>query len=258
MNIFRRTAKSTSPRLPDAQLRVAWQAVSLLLDYPGEQAAQHRALIRAELASLPESVASGLRSFLDFADAAEAAEPGRLARDYVETFDHTRRGCLYLTYFAYGDTRRRGVVLVQFKQAYRKAGGEFAADELPDHLGVVLEFGATHDPATAWKPIGDYRAGVEMLRISLQDRKSPWADVLVALCATLPSLGEDEAGEVARLIEQGPPVEEVGTEAYALDPSLSAPYEPASADPGRQFLGDTIPVGVPMGVPMGAPMGTQR
>jgi nitrate reductase delta subunit len=247
VNIFRRTARSTSPRLSDTQLRIAWQAVSLLLDYPGEQAARHRALIRAELGSLPDPVASGLRTFLDFADVAEASEPGRLEREYVETFDHTRRGCLYLTYFAYGDTRRRGVVLVQFKQAYRKAGGEFDADELPDHLAVVLEFGATHDPATAWKLLADYRAGVEMLRISLQDRQSPWADVLVALCATLPSLGEDEAGEVARLIEQGPPVEEVGTEGYALDPSLSAPYEPASADPAGHFLGGTIPVGAPVG-----------
>lgn len=252
MNPFRRNAKRTSPRLTDEQLRVAWQSVSLLLDYPGEQSAEHRSLIRGELDGLPAEVSQPLRRFLDFADHAEAGEPGRLQREYVETFDHTRRGCLYLTYFAYGDTRRRGVVLVQFKQAYRKAGGEFESDELPDHLGVVLEFGATHDPATAWTLLGDYRAGVEMLRISLQDRQSAWADVLVALCATLPPLGADEVGEVTRLIEQGPPAEEVGMEGYALDPSLSAPYEPASADPGRQFLGDTIPVGLPMGAPMGA------
>lgn len=250
MNLFRRTAKRSGSALSDEQLRLTWQAVSLLLDYPGADSATHRSTIRSVLPQLPASVSTPLGSFLDFADAAAAADPSTLEQGYVETFDYTRRNCLYLTYFAYGDTRRRGVVLVQFKQAYRKAGADFEADELPDHLGVVLEFGATVDQETAWKLLGDYRAGVEMLRISLQDKNSPWAQVLVALCATLPPLGEDEATEVARLIEQGPPAEDVGLDGYALDPSLSTPYTPASAGPSAQppaYLGAEIPVGAPMG-----------
>lgn len=76
---------------------------------------------------------------------------------------------LHLTYFAYGDTRRRGVALVEFKQAYRKAGVEWdeAEGELPDHLCAVLQFGATLDADGAWKLLNDHRAGIEMLRLAL-------------------------------------------------------------------------------------------
>ena len=30
--------------------------------------------------------------------------------------------CLHLTYYAYGDTRKRGMALLRFKHAYRNAG----------------------------------------------------------------------------------------------------------------------------------------
>jgi nitrate reductase delta subunit len=171
----------------------------------------------------------------------ESTPLSALQRDYVETFDVTRRCCLYLTYFAHGDTRKRGLALVQFKQAYRKAGVELDAAELPDHLCVVLEFGAAHGPETAWKLLNDHRAGIEMLRIALADKGSPWHDVALALVATLPELkGEDEEKMLA-LIAQGPPSEEVGLDLqpFAMDPRLN-PRPSESVD-----LGHTIPVGAP-------------
>lgn len=234
MNPFRRLAKSKSG-LPDEQLRTAWQAVSLLLDYPSEESVARHDLVRRAIAPLPERVRMPLTSFLDHA----ASQPlEELQRDYVETFDHTRRCALYLTYFSYGDTRRRGVALVQFKQAYSRAGVDLSADELPDHLAVVLEFGATADRDAAWKLLGEYRAGVEMLQLALHDRPSPWAQVLEALRATLPELDGEGLAAVQRLIDAGPPQEEVGLQPYALDPRLSP--QPEAVDLGRH-----IPVGAP-------------
>jgi nitrate reductase delta subunit len=229
----------TSSGLPDEQLRVAWQAISLLLDYPDQEAVARHDLVRRAVASLPESVRMPLGSFLDHVTSQPLED---VQRDYVETFDHTRRCCLYLTYFSYGDTRRRGVALVQFKQAYRRAGLDLTADELPDHLGVVLEFGASTDREAAWKLLGDYRAGIEMLLLALQDRRSPWADVIVALRATLPELDGEGLAAVQRLVEAGPPQEDVGLQAYALDPRLNPHPEP---EPHLTELGRTIPVGVP-------------
>ena len=210
MNPFRRVARSqASRRLPDEQLRVAWQAVSLLLDYPTPEWAESHATIRRAAAGLPAGVRMPLGSFLDHV----ASQPlDDVQRAYVETFDHTRKCCLYLTYFTFGDTRRRGVALVQFKQAYRKSGMELTADELPDHLGVVLEFGATADVDAAWKLLNDHRAGIEMLRLALADRSSPWEQVLVALAGTLPELDGEGVDAVRKLVEAGPPQEEVGLE----------------------------------------------
>ena len=47
-----------------------------------------------------------------------------LQADYVETFDNRRRCNLFLTYFAHGDTRKRGMALLRFKQTYLRAGFE--------------------------------------------------------------------------------------------------------------------------------------
>jgi nitrate reductase molybdenum cofactor assembly chaperone NarJ/NarW len=141
-----------------------------------------------------------------------------LQADYVATFDHKRRHGLYLTYYAYGDTRKRGVALVEFKQAYRSAGLDVAPDELPDHLSVVLEFAGSDEEAARSAGIGlllGHRAGLELLRLALLDAGSPWADVLVAVSATLPALQGSDREAVAKLAQEGPPDEEVGLEPFA-------------------------------------------
>ncbi len=243
MNPFRRAARQQAQSLADEQICLAWQAISALLDYPlPETVATHEAIGRA-VVSLPDEVRMPLSSFLEHVASVPLEQ---LQRDYVETFDLARRCCLYLTYFSFGDTRRRGVALVQFKQAYRRAGLEFEADELPDHLSVVLDFGATADQAGAAKLLTDYRAGIEMLRIALQERESPWADLLVALCATLPVLDGDGLVAVQRLIEAGPPQEDVGLDGYGMDPRLNPRPDYESPSPSTAVdLGAHIPVGAP-------------
>lgn len=239
MNPFRRAARRQPPPLDDDRTRAAWQAISLLLDYPTQELVDRVPLLRSVAGRLPDPVGMPLTTFLDQL----ASQPlPDLQRAFVETFDYTRRCCLFLTYFSYGDTRRRGVALVQFKQAYRRAGVEVTDDELPDHLAVVLEFGATSDLVAARKLVIDHRAGIEMLRIALQERQSPWEGLLVALVATLPPLDGDGAEAVRRLIEAGPPQEDVGLEPYAIDPRLNPRPEP---EPSVVDLGQTIPVGAP-------------
>ena len=233
-----RRSAAAGGRLDDRTLATAWQVVSLLLDYPTEELVSRRPLLESAVAPLPAPVADPLRRFL----AGVGTQPlGELQREYVETFDVTRRCCLYLTYFAHGDTRKRGLALVQIKQAYRRAGAELDTDELPDHLGVVLEFGATTDLDVAWRLLEDHRAGIEVLRIALADKGSRWHDVVCALVATLPELRGDDEEQLAALVAAGPPSEDVGldTQPYALDPRLNPrPTEPTD-------LGPTIPVGAP-------------
>jgi len=233
-----RRSRHPGPRLGAGQLATAWQVVSLLLEYPTEELLGHRPLVADAVADLPSPVREPLARFLTTLGTAPL---GQLQRDYVETFDVTRRCCLYLTYFAHGDTRKRGLALVQFKQAYRKAGVEFEAAELPDHLSVVLEFGASYDAETAWRLLNDHRAGIEMLRIALAEKGSPWHDLMLALVATLPELKGEDQDKMLALIAQGPPAEEVGLDLqpYALDPRLN-PRPSDSVD-----LGETIPVGAP-------------
>jgi len=70
---------------------------------------------------------------------------------------------------------------------------------------VVLEFAATADLARGTKMLLEHRAGLEMLRLALQDGDSPWGDGVAAVTATLPALKGEERAAVARLAAEGPP-----------------------------------------------------
>lgn len=190
----------------------------MLLSYPDDHLLGLLDPIEATASGLPASASVPLRRLVrHLRDTA----PAPLRADYVNTFDTTRKCALHLTYYAHGDTRKRGIALVQFKQAYRKAGLEVGEDELPDHLSVVLEFGATGDVAIAWRLLNDHRAGVELLQLGLDAKRSAWVDAVQALRATLPELSGTQAEAVGRLIAQGPPNEDVGLDSYSLDPRLN-------------------------------------
>ncbi|MEW2359589.1 nitrate reductase molybdenum cofactor assembly chaperone [Spirillospora sp. NPDC029432] len=226
---MRRPRKGTA--LDDAALATAWQAASLLLGYPDAALLDRRPLLRRAVAALPPPVAGPLGRFLDHLDATPEDE---LATEYVATFDHRKRGCLYLTYYAYGDTRKRGLALLRFKQVYAAAGLRLDDSELPDHLAVVLEFAATGDPREGRRLLLEHRAGLELLRLALADSRSPWAAVLEAVSATLPPLAGDDRDAVARLAAEGPPEEEVGLAPYGADA--------AATGPGPVFVTDRLEV----------------
>jgi nitrate reductase molybdenum cofactor assembly chaperone NarJ/NarW len=200
-----------SRRLDDEQRAVAWQVSSLLLGYPDDDLLARLPVVRDAVALVPGPVGEHLGRFVGRLG---ALSPSELAAGYVDTFDHTRRCCLYLTYYAYGDTRKRGMALLKFKNAYRIAGLHLGDAELPDHLAVVLEFGATADHVTATRLLTEHRAGLELLRLALLDRDSPYADVLEAVSLTLPPIGARDAEAVARLAAEGPPAEEVGLQPF--------------------------------------------
>jgi nitrate reductase delta subunit len=198
-------------RLTAEQQALAWRCAGLLLDYPDERLVDDLRPIREAAGSLPAEVADPLRDTVLRLRGVPLTE---LQADYVDTFDSRRRHNLFLTYFAHGDTRKRGMALLRFKQAYLGAGFSVSDEELPDHLCVVLEFGATIDLAAGRRLVLDHRAGLELLRLSLADAGSRWAGAVQAVSATLPVLRGDEMDAVRRLAAQGPPEEEVGLTPY--------------------------------------------
>ncbi|WP_405638882.1 nitrate reductase molybdenum cofactor assembly chaperone [Streptomyces sp. NBC_00019] len=202
-----------------ARNAMAWQAQSLLLAYPDDQLPDRLTLALKVAATQPRSVGHPLVRFVERVDRTPLTE---LAATYVATFDHRKRCCLYLTYYAHGDTRKRGLALLRLKQTYTAAGWHLADNELPDHLAVVLEFAAT-DPAAGARLLTEHRAGLELLRLALNDDSSPWAHILDSVSATLPALAGDDREAVMRLAAQGPPEEQVGLDPYASPVFLPDP-----------------------------------
>lgn len=213
---MRRLARRAAARqVATRETALVHRVAALVLEYPDDALLAMLPDLRAAVASLPEHVRVPLDQVLDHL---ATQTPVALAAEYVTTFDLARRRSPYLTYYAYGDTRKRGVALVEFKQAYRAAGFEVSDDELPDHLAVVLEFASTGDEAaqeSGLRLLLAHRAGLELLRLALLDLGSAYAGALVAVCATLPPLAGDDREAVARLAAEGPPGEEVGLEPFA-------------------------------------------
>ncbi|GAA2167547.1 nitrate reductase molybdenum cofactor assembly chaperone [Pedococcus bigeumensis] len=227
------SSRRPKPTLPPDQLTIVWQSVSLLLDYPDEFLLARTDLLRSASQRLTPAVGGSLRAFLDHLESTPLPE---LQADYVETFDTRRRCNLFLTYFAHGDTRKRGMALLRFKQTYLRAGFELDDGELPDHLCVVLEFAGTVDQEIGRDLMLDHRAGLELLRLSLRDIGSPWANLIDAVTATLPPLRGDERDAVRRLAADGPPEEEVGL----------APFANPQFSPGADAGAATASIALPM------------
>ncbi|CAM3815285.1 nitrate reductase molybdenum cofactor assembly chaperone [Smaragdicoccus niigatensis] len=204
---------------PDRDQRLTWRIAAFLLDYPNEQTLAMLPDLRATAESMAPLLGGPLLKFIDYALTQNQIS---LGQEYVATFDLKRRSCLHLTYYACGDTRKRGMALLRFKHAYKAAGTPFGEDsgELPDHISVVLEFAATVAPVVGARLLGEHLPPLELLRISLEENESPYQHVIAAILATLPPITNADRRRIEQLAAEGPPEEEVGLEPFAMDPTL--------------------------------------
>lgn len=208
--------------LTDAQRRIVHMAASILLDYPDPDRRQQHTIIAETLAQLPAEIGADFYTFLD---AVSGFDQQELETHFTSIFDLKRKCCPYLTYYSTGDTRKRGMALVSFVEAYRAAGWEVEEGELPDYLPAVLEFSARSDSPIAGELLASHRDGIEVLRAALDTFKSPYTHVVAAVCRSLPEIDDETRERYLRLVNEGPPTELVGlTFLGAL-----APYSPTGA-----------------------------
>ncbi|WP_300610250.1 nitrate reductase molybdenum cofactor assembly chaperone [Trebonia sp.] len=193
-----------------------YKLASVLLQYPTMALFDGLGQLAEAASGAPRASRAPFGLFLEWLS---RTPPETVGRHYVETFDLRRRCALYLTYYRYGDTRKRGMAMLAFKAAYRGAGlqpvqgdGE-AGGELPDYLPLVLEFAALHPRGE--KLLRAHRADLELLLRALREVPSPYAHVVGAVCAQLPALRRPDQALVRRFWESGPPAEEVGLEPFA-------------------------------------------
>src|SRR5699024_9189618 len=118
------------------QRRTTAMAVSVLLQYPDANFHDTVEAVEQHIAGLPPAIAADFSKFFSWARAASVRD---VEAHYVETFDQRRRCSLFRSSYAGGDTRQRGMASLAFGQQLRALGFEFADDEPPDHLRVLLE-----------------------------------------------------------------------------------------------------------------------
>jgi nitrate reductase molybdenum cofactor assembly chaperone NarJ/NarW len=192
--------------------RVVRQAAAVCLGYPERDVIATSGLLRAALAESAPRETENFEPLLAYWNSSDLRV---IQTHYVDVFDLSRKHSLYLSYWTDGDTRRRGEVLAGFKQRYRRSG--FLVDtggELPDYLPMVLEYAAIVDPVDGTALLQEYRSSVELLRLALNERGTPYAGVLTAVCGTLPGPSPADRKAVMAMAAAGPPIETVGLEPY--------------------------------------------
>ena len=186
---------------------------SLLLQYPGEGLRSAQREIIDAVGELPRTpAAAALERFCDWWT---QTDPLAVAQHYVETLDLNKRSGLYLTFYGEGDKRERGTALLRLKRMYRAAGLPLAGTELPDYLPVMLEFAAAAPPGYGEVVLREHHAALELVRLSLRERESPYAHLIDAVCLTLGAPSAADRARVYKLAASGPPQELVGLEPFA-------------------------------------------
>jgi nitrate reductase delta subunit len=157
------------------------RALALMLGYPD-------AALRANLPQLvaaidAEGAVPAARRLEIKALANELArlDPMEVEARYVETFDRGRATSLHLFEHVHGDSRDRGPAMVDLAKTYDKAGLHMGADELPDHLCVVMEFASTQPPKLAAEFLGEMEHILTAIFSALLKRESPYATLVAAV-----------------------------------------------------------------------------
>ena len=191
-------------------MRYTLRALARLLSYPDDQLrSEFDALVCAidEEGALPVARRNELRALVT---GLQRQDPLEVQARYVETFDRGRATSLHLFEHVHGDSRDRGPALIDLLQTYEKAGLQFEADELPDHLPVVLEFASTQPPAVAKEFLGEMAHILNALFSALVARNSPYASVIAAVL----EVSGQRVQSVALTPE--PPMDEVWAEPEAF------------------------------------------
>ena len=162
-------------------LRLTLRALAHLLSYPDAEQRSHMQqlaeALQVEQALKPDRLAELVALCRQLA----ASDPMEAESRYVETFDRGRSTSLHLFEHVHGDSRERGPALIDLMQTYERAGLQFSAPELPDHLSAVLEFASTQPPEVACGFLGEMSHILTTLFSALAGRGSPYASVIGAI-----------------------------------------------------------------------------
>jgi nitrate reductase molybdenum cofactor assembly chaperone NarJ/NarW len=166
---------------PPQPMRLTLRVLAHLLRYPD-------ATLRAHLSDMAEALleesalpAPRLAELQALLQQLASQPPLQVESEFVELFDRGRSTALHLFEHVHGDSRDRGPAMIDLIQTYEKAGLYLGAEELPDHLPVLLEFASTQPPTEAREFLGETAHIVRVIFSALLKRQSPYASVLAAV-----------------------------------------------------------------------------
>lgn len=176
-----------------------YKILSLLLDYPSEEVRENLTGVMEavkEEECLSDSQCSLLHRFLDYAISLPLSE---WQIQYVQLFDFSSNGNLYLFDHVYGDSRERGQAMVDLTEMYAESGFAPCSNELPDYLPLFLEYlSLLKDTGKSEALLKEVSHILENMRKALEKKETPYGNLLAILCS-LPSFVKADVNEKKRV-----------------------------------------------------------
>ena len=217
---------SMNPRGRAATPAYTLRALAQLLRYPDESLRTHLPELLQALRVEAALTRSRLEEIETLVARMRSGSAMEVEAEYVDTFDRGRGTALHLFEHVHGDSRDRGPAMVDLTRTYEQAGLFLSPDELPDHLGVVLEYASTQPPAQAREFLGELTHILQRIFSALLGRRSGYASVVAAVL--------ELAGEKAQAVTlpEEPPLDESWAEPEAFGGCSSAGQaRPGTAQP---------------------------
>ena len=172
---------------------IALRVLSRLLDYPDQALFTHYPDLIAALESASELNLQQSARLVRFISQLCARPLLDVQADYCELFDRGRATSLLLFEHVHGESRDRGQAMVDLLAQYRADGLELDSKELPDYLPLYLEYLACKTADEARQGLEDIAPILALLAARLEERQSPYADLLSALLTLSGSAIQPEA-----------------------------------------------------------------
>jgi len=200
------------------------RALSRLLQYPDQELMEHLTEVAEALYGMPKlnkKVQSGL---VDFVKNLQTSDLFDSQENYVECFDRGRATSLHLFEHVHGDSRERGQAMVDLLQTYKEGGLQLSANELPDHLSIILEFASTLPLDQAKQFIGEMAHILNAVYSTLVSRNNQYAWLIAAVI--------EFSGEKFKIVDLKPEENSMDEE-WAEPPAFSGCSTRGQSKPGE-------------------------
>lgn len=115
-----------------------------------------------------------------------------LQEKYVSIFDRQKQFSLYLFEHIHGDSRERGMAMVDLKNLYEKSEFSMEAEnELPDYIPVFLEYLSLISKEKASLLLGEIINIITILHLRLEKIKSEYS-VIFSILESISSIKSDK------------------------------------------------------------------
>jgi nitrate reductase delta subunit len=186
------TAAPLAPAWATPERRDLYRRFGDLLDYPGQHTAE---LARATVSLLANTQAPV--QMANFAVYCGVAGLERLEEIYTATFEINPASFIYAGYVLFGESAKRGALIVKLQAEYRRRGFAFSG-ELADHLSLMFRFLALvdDDPELVNDLLAECIAPALHQMHDALDPANPYAGLLRAILAVIDPDGQATLAQV--------------------------------------------------------------